>query len=584
MILPRCTAVAALGFFIAAAVIDPCAAQPIVLAPGGVAAGGSIENNQISIINKTVNNQDPAVLAALTKTFTDQIAAKAEAKAAELAQKLGFTTSAVAKFFKILGERNVAEKKIPARLIDITTHFAQTRDELASIEPDDPHAAELARSAKDALDAGRLAGADNLLDKAKEAELAALRQARELREKSQAAEDRHALNAAKLLAGRGNIALTQLRYAHAAQQFKEASDLVPSGHPDATAYCLQGRADALYREADERGDNAALNQSIDTWRLVFQYRTRQRAPLDWAMAENNLGIALELLGERESGTRHLEEAVTAYRAALEERTRELVPLDWAQTQNNLGDALEALGERESGTRRLEEAVSAYQAALEERTRELVPLQWAETESNLASALEALGERESGTARLEEAISVYRAAMEERTRDRVPLGWAEIQNNLGLTFAILSEREGGTVHREKAVLAFRAALEERTRERGPLDWAETQNNLGNALEALGEQEHGTGHLEEAISAYRAALEEYTRERVPLDWGETQNNLGTALKVLGERESGTARLEEAVAAFDACLTATTTAWPEDWVEEVRSNRDQARAEIARRQAAK
>ena len=44
--------------------------------------------------------------------------------------------------------------------------------------------------------------------------------------------------------------------------------------------------------------------------------------------------------------------MAAYRAALEERTRERVPLDWAQTQNNLGNALETLGERESGTAHL----------------------------------------------------------------------------------------------------------------------------------------------------------------------------------------------------------------------------------------
>jgi len=45
--------------------------------------------------------------------------------------------------------------------------------------------------------------------------------------------------------------------------------------------------------------------------------------------------------------------VTAYRAALEERTRERAPLDWAATQNDLGIALRRLGERESGTARLE---------------------------------------------------------------------------------------------------------------------------------------------------------------------------------------------------------------------------------------
>ena len=69
--------------------------------------------------------------------------------------------------------------------------------------------------------------------------------------------------------------------------------------------------------------------------------TRERVPLDWAATQNNLGNALERLGERESGTGKLEEAVAAYREALKEYTRERVPLDWAMTQNNLGTALES---------------------------------------------------------------------------------------------------------------------------------------------------------------------------------------------------------------------------------------------------
>ena len=39
---------------------------------------------------------------------------------------------------------------------------------------------------------------------------------------------------------------------------------------------------------------------------------------------------------------------------MKEHTRERVPLDWAMTQNNLGNALRVLGERESGTARLDE--------------------------------------------------------------------------------------------------------------------------------------------------------------------------------------------------------------------------------------
>ena len=244
-------------------------------------------------------------------------------------------------------------------------------------------------------------------------------------------------------------------------------------------------------------------------------------------ARNNLGNALQALGERESGTARLEQAAAAFRAALEEYTRERVPLHWATTQNNLGNVLATLGEREGGTARLEEAVVAYRAALEELTRERVPLQWAMTQNNLGNALNALGERESGTARLEQAAAAFRAALEEYTRERVPLHWATIQNNLGNALWGLGEREGGTARLEQAVVAYRAALEERTRDRVPLDWAMTQNNLGAALATLGEREGGTARLEQAVVAYRAALEEYTRERVPLQWAMTQNNLGNAL---------------------------------------------------------
>ena len=137
-------------------------------------------------------------------------------------------------------------------------------------------------------------------------------------------------------------------------------------HPDDRRRLLRRQAFALYQQGDERGDNPALRRSIEVLRSVLKEQNRDRVPLDWAVTQNNLGIALATLGERESGTARLEEAVAAYRAALEEWTRERVPLDWATTQNNLGNALLRLGERESGTARLEEAVAAYRAALEEQ--------------------------------------------------------------------------------------------------------------------------------------------------------------------------------------------------------------------------
>ena len=233
--------------------------------------------------------------------------------------------------------------------------------------------------------------------------------------------------------------------------------------PEARFAALRQRQDALYMEGRDKGINASLEVAIEIVRIEAD---RANGAEQQGLARDDLGNALRVLGERESGTARLEEAVVAFRAAPEERPRERVPLDWALAQNNLGNVLQALGLRESGTARLEEAVAAYRAALEERTRERVPLDWAMTQNNLGSALQALGERESGTARLEEAVAAYRAALEECTRERVPLDWAGTQNNLGNALAILGLRESGTARLEEAVAAYRSALEERTRERLP----------------------------------------------------------------------------------------------------------------------
>ena len=56
-------------------------------------------------------------------------------------------------------------------------------------------------------------------------------------------------------------------------------------------------------------------------------------------------------------------------AALEEWTRDRAPLEWAKAQNNLGHALQLLGEQEDDKERLRQAAEAYRAALAACSRE-----------------------------------------------------------------------------------------------------------------------------------------------------------------------------------------------------------------------
>jgi tetratricopeptide (TPR) repeat protein len=355
---------------------------------------------------------------------------------------------------------------------------------------------------------------------------------------------------AALLAERGRVASLQLRYREAAGFYAKAAEATAFDQKLAWRY-TEHKAEALYAQGDQFGDNAALTEAIATHRAALALAPRETAPQQWAMTLNNLGNALETLGERESGTARLEEAASAYRAALQEYRRERVPPDWAMTQNNLGNVLKALGERESGTLRLEGAVEAFRAALQEFTRERTPLQWATTQHNLGAALSTLGERESGTERLEEAVSAYRAALQEWTRKRVPLDSARTLNGLGNALSVLGERESGTARLEEAVSTFRAALQEYRRERVPLEWAMTQTNLGSALSVLGERESGTARLEEAVSAFHAALQEYMRERVPLDWAMSTGNQGVAIALIAERKKDAALARKAIEQLGAAL---------------------------------
>ena len=276
------------------------------------------------------------------------------------------------------GEPTEAPATAPAVAVPLVEDATQTRQTLSAPAAKDSDSAELARSAQQAFENGRLAEADTLLDLAGKAELAA--------------RDRHALRAAKLIADRGEIALRQLRYAEAAEYFKEAVALVPAGHPAQSADYLEGQAEALCREGCERGDNAALNRSIDIWRTVLRYRPRDRVPLAWAMTQNSLGAVLSTLGSRETRTTRLIEAVATFRAALEELTRDRAPLDWAATQHGLGNVLVRIGEREAGAAHLTQAVAAYQAALEERRRDRLPVDWAMTTGNQGIALMLLAQR------------------------------------------------------------------------------------------------------------------------------------------------------------------------------------------------
>jgi hypothetical protein len=329
----------------------------------------------------------------------------------DLSKRLGITEDATRTLLRIVGEQDVPLERLSETLNRVANDYKRLQGQAAALNPDNPTAKALVEQAKPEIEAGHFGRARELLRQATQAQIAAAQQAYQIQEQARAAGDAQMLGAAQSTSAEADVALTERRYLEAADLFSQAAGYVPSGHTGEHGGYLLRQADALYRQGDERGDNAALQSSIEVYGRALVDYPRERVPLDWARTQMNLGTALFTLGERESGTGRLAEAVAAYRAALEERTRERVPLDWATTESNLGNALATLGERESGTGRLAEAVAAYRAALEERTRERVPLDWAKTQHGLANALAALAERQNSAMLMEEAIKSMSEAVE-----------------------------------------------------------------------------------------------------------------------------------------------------------------------------
>lgn len=250
----------------------------------------------------------PEQLAALIRQHEDHSEAQKKL-IARLEKDLDLNERQMREALRILGENDVPDERLGAKLIEIADHFAGLRSGALADPSDGPAIVALKSDVQKAIDAGELAKADALLEDLSRAQRHSV--------------ERSAIDLAGTLARRAEIALTRLRYREAAGHFASAAAVLPSGidHDDKRISYLTSEALALYQQGDELGDNAALLSAIARLQRLVTLALRDRAALNWAATQNKLGVALATLGERESGTARLEEAVAAFSAALEELTR-----------------------------------------------------------------------------------------------------------------------------------------------------------------------------------------------------------------------------------------------------------------------
>ena len=273
-----------------------------------------------------------------------------------LRKQLEFNEGQALAALDVIAENDIPLELSVVKLVEIAERFKALQRALSGPSSDDPKAATLEAKARKALDAGKLAQADEFFAEVQTGQT-------------------DVLDRAGTLVKRGEIALARLRYVEAATHFAKAASVFPPGstYEGKRIGYITRQASALYQQGEDFGDNGALRLAIELYKRVIDLSSRERAPLQWAAMQNSLGNALRVLGGHESGAANLEEAVAAYREALMELTRERAPLALGHDADQSGQCAPGYSPGARARRaKLEEAVAAYREALKEQKCERVP--------------------------------------------------------------------------------------------------------------------------------------------------------------------------------------------------------------------
>ena len=179
-----------------------------------------------------------------------------------VSRTFGVTDTALTTFFRILGERKVATEDLDVKLREVAARHLTLLKQAEASADDDPQVAAIKQQAVAAIGAGDYARAESLLRRAFDADLATARRAQEAATKALEIANKRFLTAAKTRADMGELDLTQLRYADAAEDFQAAADLVPAGEPLVRSRYLVRFAAAAYSAGDYPLAGPALTEAL----------------------------------------------------------------------------------------------------------------------------------------------------------------------------------------------------------------------------------------------------------------------------------------------------------------------------------
>ena len=233
-------------------------------------------------------------------------------------------------------------------------------------------------------------------------------------------------------------------------------------------------------------------------------------------------------------------------------SRDKKPMVWAEAQNNLGNILAATGQQRRDTELFERAILCFSNALEVFGQESSPLEWAATQYNLGTANQALGRLLEATQPLKAAVDAYTNALLVWTRDKSPEDWRHTMHQLGVTLHTYGKLLKGNRQLQKSVVAYKNALAVLDADNYALELTATHNNRAAVLHHLGESEENPDRLTEAINSYEKALTVSMEQQLPIHLAVIcRVNKATAQNALAQLTNDAVLAEEVADEFEVIM---------------------------------
>lgn len=444
----------------------------------------------------------------------------------KLAADLGVSDNALANFFKILDKEKVERADLDKKLREVAEHYKKLLENAKLLEnSDDPTVKELLNQAEQFLEgqvvAADFSKAETLLQQAFERERDGIVALQEMEEKIKATKEKKQLSAAGIIAQKGILANTQLRYQEAADAYQSAAKLVPASHQELQANYLN-EAGVAYRYA------GAYHQAKSLFEEALAIRERVFGPQhpDYATSLNNLADLYQSEGEYDKALPLFEQVIKTFAQMLGEQHP-----DYATSLNNLAFLYKSQGE-------YEKALPLYEKALHIREQVLGKQHpdYAQSLNNLAVLFDSQGETEKALLLYQQALQIREQVLGKQHPD-----YAQSLNNLALLYYFQGDYQKAMPLFEQAVKIFKHALGLRHP-----DYATSLNNLAFLYKKQGDVKKALPLYEESLQI----VEEVLGKQHP-DYAMSLNNLAFLHKSQGDYEKALSLFEQALKIFEQAL---------------------------------